>query len=441
MYKSTATLLLMLFSALSLQAQYTVTGGGGTPLLARDDTPNKLQVYLVYGMDNVEISFTSTSASHQWYRYKLKAATDNEPVPCEQQGTTSVVRNLEEGYGYYVKTTETIGMNNFVWIIDYSKYAFDIQDLQLVDDYPCDELSFKGTATLPPLVYYTPAGTYYELEREFEVSYNTLKWDEDSQMFVSAQSDEDPLKGSPFKGSFTPPYADTDIKLSGDQFARHFGVEKSRTISSYQAVAIYPTNHIDTTAIVTDIPNMASGANEGYSAPVDLTFTALANTPVVAFYRWDIIHAETRANLRVDNSDSFTFTFNTAGQYVVSLQLQDRTGTCTSTDSITIFIGESFLFVPNAFSPGASPGVNDEFRVAYKSLVSFKCWIFNRWGVQLYYWTDPAKGWDGKQGGKYVAPGVYFYVIEAKGSDGRKFVKKGNINIIRPKNVQDQIVE
>lgn len=48
--------------------------------------------------------------------------------------------------------------------------------------------------------------------------------------------------------------------------------------------------------------------------------------------------------------------------------------------------------------------------------VKFKAWIFNRWGLQMYYWTDPAQGWDGKKGGKYVQPGVYFYVIEAEGS-------------------------
>jgi gliding motility-associated-like protein len=85
--------------------------------------------------------------------------------------------------------------------------------------------------------------------------------------------------------------------------------------------------------------------------------------------------------------------------------------------------------------------VNDEFRVAYKSLVSFQAWIFNRWGVELFHWTDPAKGWDGKKGGQYVPPGVYFYVIEARGSDGRQYKEKGSINIIRPKNVQDQIIE
>ena len=37
------------------------------------DSAERLEVYLVYGMDNVTISYTSSSSSsHQWYRYKTK---------------------------------------------------------------------------------------------------------------------------------------------------------------------------------------------------------------------------------------------------------------------------------------------------------------------------------------------------------------------------------
>ena len=77
-------------------AQYVVTGGSGSPMKATQssgDSAERLEVYLVYGMDNVEISYTSSSTNHQWYRYKQKAL-DREPVPCEQNGETSVVRNI-----------------------------------------------------------------------------------------------------------------------------------------------------------------------------------------------------------------------------------------------------------------------------------------------------------------------------------------------------------
>ena len=115
------------------------------------------------------------------------------------------------------------------------------------------------------------------------------------------------------------------------------------------------------------------------------------------------------------------------------IEVSDRTGNCYQSMSFALDVAESFLDVPNAFSPGTTPGVNDEFRVAYKSLVRFSCWIFNRWGQQIYHWTNPAQGWDGKKNGKLVLPGVYFYVIEAEGSDGRHYKLKGDINILRGK--------
>ena len=85
---------------------------------------------------------------------------------------------------------------------------------------------------------------------------------------------------------------------------------------------------------------------------------------------------------------------------------------------------------PNAFSPQASVGINDEWKVSYRSIVEFNCWIFNRWGAEVCHLTDPSQGWDGKYKGKYVKPGTYFYVIEARGSDGVEYNLKGDINIL-----------
>ena len=44
--------------------------------------------------------------------------------------------------------------------------------------------------------------------------------------------------------------------------------------------------------------------------------------------------------------------------------------------------------------------------------------------------TDPSQGWDGKYNGKVVPAGTYYYVIKAKGADGKEYTKSGDINII-----------
>ena len=77
------------------------------------------------------------------------------------------------------------------------------------------------------------------------------------------------------------------------------------------------------------------------------------------------------------------------------------------------------------------------WKVSYKSLVEFHCWIFNRWGNLVYEYTDPGGGWDGTYRGQLVDTGVYYYVISAKGSDGKVWdsepVSRGSITTVRYK--------
>jgi gliding motility-associated-like protein len=75
------------------------------------------------------------------------------------------------------------------------------------------------------------------------------------------------------------------------------------------------------------------------------------------------------------------------------------------------------LTVPNVFTPGVSPGQNDEFRVVYRSLKEFHIWVYNRWGKLVYKSDDPSKGWDGTINGRPAAVGAYYYVIRALGTD------------------------
>ena len=131
-------LICFLFVMLAIQAQqYTVAGGNGVPYLL-ENTGNRIRVYLVYGMDNVTISYTSSSSSsHQWYRYKTKRL-EAEKVASSQNGTTSTIRNVEEGYGYFV---EEGAVSRYVWIVDYSKYTLNISNLHVSDNSdPCSGL-------------------------------------------------------------------------------------------------------------------------------------------------------------------------------------------------------------------------------------------------------------------------------------------------------------
>ena len=99
---------------------------------------------------------------------------------------------------------------------------------------------------------------------------------------------------------------------------------------------------------------------------------------------------------------------------------------------LRVSVSESRLEMPNAFSPNGD-GINDIYQAKtnYQSIVEFKATIFNRWGQKLYEWDDPAGGWDGTYKGKYVAQGVYFVVVKARGADGRKYNIRRDVNLLR----------
>lgn len=434
--------LLLVFSAVA--QQFTVTGGKQTPLLVVDDVGRKIQVYLVYGMENVRISYESASSSHQWYRYKERDDGQAEKVASTQAGTTSYVSDPAPGYGYYVKEVENWAGNRAVWIIDYSQYEFDIRSLRIspnVDE--CIAIRFMGDADIKDMVYYTPAGSQEKVKREFELSYETLEWNEDLRLF-SQKTFLGTFDTDPFDTSF-PQYAkdvllsDTEITLRGDLFARHFGVEKSISIP-YEAKTIEV--YADTLITSSGSSNM-DGADEEMFAPATVSFRAYANIPVASRFVWRIFKVDEnnqKEMLVQYNAEELEYTFNRAGAYVAELEVSNRSGSCAdSSHTFHIHITETEMIVPNAFSPGCTPGINDIFKVRYKSIVKFQGWVFNRWGNELFHWKDPAQGWDGKYRGKYVSPGAYHYLIEYTGTDGKKRTKKGDINVFRSKTLDTEI--
>lgn len=428
--KALLTLCFLWFVA-SSYAQYTVMGGNGVPYV---EHRKPLDIYLVYGMNNMAVSYTSaTDMAHQWYRYKTKAL-EAEKIPSVQNGRTSVITEVEDGCGYFVEDPGRI--TSYVWMIDYSRYLAQVSRLRVSDKSdPCGSLLLEIDGNIPEIRYHAPTtGDMPLLERNFEVSYKTLNMEGDRKVKDIAKT----LKSSDnfFEPSIEAPYCDTDIWIKGDQYARHFNKEIALCVDDYEATAV--AVRIDTALIEQEAPNI-NASKEGYCAPAIVRFMAIANTPTAALFNWTIYREGEESNpVARFTGEEMDYTFSQAGSFVAKVEVTDHSGTCKAESEVALKISESYLMIPNAFSPGTSPGVNDEFKVAYKSLVSFKGWIFNRWGIEMFRWTDPSLGWDGKKGGRFVPPGVYFYVIEAEGSDGIKYKEKGDINILRPKTIQEK---
>ena len=177
-------------------------------------------------------------------------------------------------------------------------------------------------------------------------------------------------------------------------------------------------------------------AGETYAGSAPLTVTFSANPPSghdpATNYEWHFFNQNNPREaylIRYDEDTEYIFT--EAGTTRVVLY-EILNGDTTRYNAINVSISESSLQMPNAFSPNGD-GINDVYRAkpGYKSIVSFKAVIFNRWGQKLYEWDDPAGGWDGKYKGRDVAQGTYFVNVTAKGADGREFRIRRDVNLFR----------
>jgi gliding motility-associated-like protein len=105
---------------------------------------------------------------------------------------------------------------------------------------------------------------------------------------------------------------------------------------------------------------------------------------------------------------------------------------CTDTFRVLVeVIMPSMIIVPNVFTPN-NDGVNDQFLMQSKSIETFNCTVFNRWGEKVYEWTDISIGWDGRtKSGAVAAAGVYYYVIKAVGVDKQEYNLHGTVTLLR----------
>lgn len=136
----------------------------------------------------------------------------------------------------------------------------------------------------------------------------------------------------------------------------------------------------------------------------------------------------------------------TAGNYTAILRAKNTSSGCTDTSNVVIQVDSSLIStqaIPNVFSPNGD-GVNDLFKFLepeknVRAVKDFTITIMNRGGQTLYRYRGDAlrwPGWNGKRNndGAECGTGVYFYVIQAKGYDGKQFngaEYKGFVHLFR----------
>lgn len=426
-------LAVMLLAWIGVNAQVAFTGDAAHKIF--EEVPAKNtgldMVYVLYDSQQNWMQYTagSDNATVKWYKFGATGGAYAEEITTiERNGKLSVLKSVIPNSGYIIEE----GTNRkYVWVVNYADHRLSVNGIEVVNDGDCSSATLNVQGEGDAIVYYSINGARKVLDRKVQLTYNNLVWN-DSDLMWNSETQAEELQELKSTISLPAPYCNTTFTLSGDRFLNYWGEGISITSGEYQAQAVTMTTRAEQEQ--KEANNQVGGGDEttlGGSAPAVITFSAYYTDAVVT-KEWQMSHNqefEEIADRR--NEDEITITFEEAGTTFWRFVCSNASGECQAySDVYQVNIGESMLKCPNAFSPGVTEGFNDEWKVSYKSIVKFKCWIFNSWGVQLCELTDPAQGWDGKYKGKTVKPGVYYYVIEAEGSEGKKYKLKGDINVV-----------
>lgn len=395
-------------------------------------------IYVLDGLSGASASVDYSGAAPKWFRFSNMGGGYAEEITAgiETSGSRSTLTRLEPDMGYIV---EIDGRNSCFYIIDYSRHQLEVTSVFAPENLDCSSTIVELTGSGDAIHFFTINGQQRTLSREMLLTWNTLEWDDESESFIQTEAHKT-LDYLTVETSCTPPaYCNTAFTLTGDRFLEAWGrgISVSSPAFAPNAVEVH-TSARQLFGYDRDDPDYVSNSvvdNKealGGSAPAEIEFSA-QGTDAMIHTEWQIARdAGFEYILNRVSGAEITYTFRDEGTQYVRFVGSNADGSCEAYgDVYEVSIGSSLLKCPNAFSPGASEGVNDEWKVAYRSLTEFKCWIFDRYGTQMCYLDNPERGWDGRYRGKLVKPGVYYYVIQAKGADGKNYKKSGDINIIR----------
>lgn len=356
-----------------------------------------------------------------WEKYNNEAGVFEFYFSESTQTPQSTISSLEDGC-YRATITQGETKENYrAWVFN-NWFSVSAEST----NSNCESFNLTGSFISSGMKYYDLSeNTAIDIHKDIKV-----EWKEGETIIASIQNPQ----------LFDPPTSDTEYTF---RVYDRFGCEKTEA-TTYESLV--------TKAQFTAHPQQGE-------APLTVTFDNQSENGDPDLYEWffyrDLDEIKREAENTQQSIDSImivaydenpVFTFENSGTYQVKLVSKNTSGsvTCSDTAYIDEFIvvDTSFVAAPNVFTPNGD-GTNDLFVVSFWSMKSIKIQIFNRWGKRIHFWeSNDIRGfeetytetvWDGKLGGRYASPGVYYYVVEGRGRDDKKRKEHGFFHLFRDK--------
>jgi gliding motility-associated-like protein len=124
-------------------------------------------------------------------------------------------------------------------------------------------------------------------------------------------------------------------------------------------------------------------------------------------------------------------TYSDTGTYCVNLIASNAMG-CTDTVTHCLIVNPIFtLYIPNSFTPNQD-GVNESFMIYGNGISTIDVKIFDRWGEEIFNFTDINKGWGGHtRNGSLCQQDTYVYHVDVVDVLNKDHQYVGKVNLIR----------
>lgn len=410
-------LTICLLITLVADAQLTAPGSRAVRNTAYRSSPGVIHPIFVYcdlsgsqrGTLTAAVPGGTGTYNYSWFAWSDATMSFSTPL-LTGTGPTSSIANLQEG-GYRVVVSGGFDTTYTGWIVmDRPPAASAALQQQL-----CYRAALNGdTAGTVHQFYYRDIGTGDRLALKNRL---TFRWSAQPDTYIPAPE----LYLDPVIENFeSQPNREYRLPVETTTFTLTVNTLGCSTSASFEYEPIHAKADFT-----------AEPVNGG--APLEVTFTD-RSIRATNRYVWDFGEKKpdgSRITWTV-NKDSlwlfeqpFVHTYNRPGEYQVKLFVEsDMYCTDTLMLETVIKVEPSKLEIPNVFTPNGDSN-NDYFVVDALSLRYFSIEIFSRSGVRVYSYIGNGqslsdwKGWDGNVNNTSIkaSPGVYFYVIRARGWD------------------------
>lgn len=429
--KGYITLIAFIFFFLNLvfaQAQLSAPGSAATVNTEYPTFPETDNIFIfctetdgiIAGSLQVQTELTGTK-TFLWEKYNPETAAFEFYFSESSEEQQSTINSLENG-GY--RTTVTQGETTEIsraWIFNNW-----ISATAEVTESDCESFRLNGSFLSSPMIY-NDLSSNAELEVFKDIQ---VEWKQGEATIASVINPQ----------IFDPPTSDTEYTF---RVYDTFGCEANFHLT-YESLVVKASFTID---------------QQRGEAPLTVAFTNQSENADPDLYEWfffrsldDIKKESENTQQPIDSimivayDQNPVYTYENSGSYMVKLVAKKTSEfhTCVDTFYLPdyILVDTSFVAVPNVFTPNGD-GTNDLFVVKFWSMQSIKISIFNRWGKRIHFYesgdvrgfedTYTATVWDGRLGGRYASPGVYYYIIEGRGRDDKTRKAHGFFHLFRGK--------